>query len=473
MFSFRKIPLHYKIAIIYTLILFLDRIDITIINVAIPTLSKIFGIDISLTDWLSTSFLIGLSISIGISSWLGENYGYKKIFIGSILGFAVFSLACSYSARFEQFVLFRLLQGICGGIIIPTGNAILYMSCEKNDYGKVTNFAFLPTLIAPAVAPYLGGVILKYFSYRAIFLINIPICIAIAILGILIIKEQFKFEKHEFDWSGLFISSMMYLVFFIAMSYLSQNNFLYAICLIIISGILALLLLKIETRQKTPLIDFRYFKNDFFLKATLIQLFFQMSHFGSFFIIGLYLQLGLGLTPEQTGIVIAMQALGAIIVTIPSKKIFYKKGAILPIGGGLIGISVITPLILFVASNTDILLACIIMFIRGLFSGWVGTPLHTISMFDSNINKKDLGRVGSMFNIARQLSISLGVCFSALIVGMANNFFKFEYLQHTLGYIDSLKLFSCGILSISIFCWIGAYIAFKLDNRKIVSILTH
>jgi EmrB/QacA subfamily drug resistance transporter len=471
MYKLKDIPLHYQIAIIYTLILFLDRIDLTIVNVAIPTLSKLFNIDIALTDWLSTSFLIGLSISIGISSWLGESYGYKKIFISSIFGFAFFSLACSFSSTFYQFVFSRFLQGLCGGIIIPTGNAILYMSCEKNDYAKVTNFAFLPTLLAPAIAPYLGGIIMKYYSYQAIFFINLPICLIIGILGWIIIKEQHKFEKEKLDFLGFVVSSFTYIFFFTALSYISKTNFIYASYLMVVSLLLGYALIKIEKNKEHPLINFKYFKNDFFLKATLIQLFFQMSHFGSFFIIGLYLQIGLGFTPVQAGLIIAMQALGAIIVTIPSKHIFYKKGAIFPIAGGLIGISIITPLILLISSNSQIIPACIIMLARGLFSGWVGTPLHTISMFDSNISKKDIGRIGSMFNIARQLSISLGVGISAVLIGVTNGFYKFNYTNQVLGYCNSVKLFCIGILSVSIFCLIGAYFAFKLNNQKIIQVL--
>ena len=104
---FKKIEYHYKIAIIYTLILFLDRIDLTILNVAIPTLTTVFDIPIELAEWFSISFLIGLSIAIVISSWLGENFGYKKVFIFSVAGFAVFSFGCSIAGSFEIFVISR------------------------------------------------------------------------------------------------------------------------------------------------------------------------------------------------------------------------------------------------------------------------------------------------------------------------------------------------------------------------------
>jgi EmrB/QacA subfamily drug resistance transporter len=470
MFKIKKIPLYYKIAIIYTLILFLDRIDITIINVAIPTLSQLFNINLALTDWLSTSFLIGVSISIAVSSWLGEKYGYKKIFINAVFGFGILSLACAFSSNFYQFIIFRFLQGIFGGIIIPTGSAILYMSCEKKDYAKVTAFAFLPTLIAPAIAPYLGGIILKYFSYRVIFYINIPICILVALLGMLVIKDQFKFQSEKFDFRGFFMSSLLYIGFFVDLSFISQNNLLHAFIITPFVILLAIVFFYTEKKTINPLINFNYFKNELFLKANLIQMFFQMSHFGSFFIIGLFLQVGLGFSPAQAGLVIAMQALGAMIVTIPSKELFYTKGVVFPLSVGLIGISLVTPCILFISSATDIFLACIIMFIRGLCSGWIGTPLHTMSMLDQNIDKKDLGRIGGMFNITRQLSISLGICISAVFIGITNYFYHFDYLHHTLGYSNALKLFSLGIFTISLFCWIATYLTFKIDNHLVLSL---
>jgi len=406
--------------------------------------------------------LIGLSIAIGISSWLGESFGYKKIFIFSVIGFAVFSLGCSLADSFEMFIFARFLQGFFGGTIIPSGNAILYMSCDKKDYAKVTNFVFLPTLIAPAVAPYLGGTLLKYFSYKSIFYINLPICLAISILAFFVINENHKFDKKSFDFKGFFVSGILYAVFFKGVSFISQNKLATAIQFLIIASILAFWFVKLERKAINPIWDFKYLKLKLFRQAMLIQLFFQMSHFGSFFIIGLYLQLGLGFTPQNTGIILAMQAIGAIMVTVPSKHLFYKIGARYIIGFGMLGIAIITPLILLVSANTQMLLACTIILARGLCSGWVGTPLHTISMSDSGVEKIDLGRIGSLFNIARQLSVSLGVCVSGLLIGISNLYFKFDYLHECIGYACSLRLFGGGILIISLFSLVGSKIAFKI-----------
>ena len=332
----------------------------------------------------------------------------------------------------------------------------------RKDYAKVTNFVFLPTLIAPAVAPYLGGTLLKYFSYKAIFYINLPICLAISILAFFVISENHKFDKKSFDFKGFFVSGILYAVFFTGVSFISQNKFTTALQCLVVAAILGFWFVKIEHKSRHPIWDFKYLKLKLFRQAMLIQLFFQMSHFGSFFIIGLYLQLGLGFSPQNTGIILAMQAIGAIIVTVPSKHLFYKIGPRLIIGFGMLGIAIITPLIMLVSSNNQLPLACTIMLARGLCSGWVGTPLHTISMLDSGVEKIDLGRIGSLFNIARQLSISLGICVSSLLIGISNLYFKFDYLHECIGYGCSLKLFGVGILIISLFSLMGSKIAFKI-----------
>jgi hypothetical protein len=225
------------------------------------------------------------------------------------------------------------------------------------------------------------------------------------------------------------------------------------------------MLCQLEKKVLNPIWDFKYLQLKLFRQSLLIQLFFQMSHFGSFFVIGLYLQLAIGFSPIQTGIIIAMQALGAIIVAIPSKNLFYKMGARVPIIFGLIGVSIITPLILLIGSIEQFYLAGAIMLLRGLMSGWVGTPLHTISMNDASLQKIDLGRIGSIFNISRQLSISLGVCVSALIIGVTNLFLNLDYLHQALSYNDSLKLFGGAIAIISLFCAMGAAVGFGIEEE--------
>jgi predicted MFS family arabinose efflux permease len=261
---------------------------------------------------------------------------------------------------------------------------------------------------------------------------------------------------------------LLYIVFFIGLSFVSQSNFYGAGLLLLVGSLLALLLFNVEKKQKIPLINFNYFKNDIFLKANLIQLFFQMSHFGSFFIIGLFLQIGLGFSPEKTGLIIAMQALGAMFVIMPSKRFFYRLGPVRPMSLGLIGIAIVTPFILLISSIDQMIFACLILFCRGLFSGWVGTPLYTMSVLHPSIEKKEVGRLTGLFNITRQLSISLGICMSAIFIGIMNHFYQFDYIHAVLGHTNAVKLFWLGIMALSIFSWIAAMIAFRVDNGAIL-----
>ncbi len=457
----------YKIGIIYILILFLDRIDLTVLNVAIPTLTQVFGINISLAEWFSVSFLIGLTIAMSVSAWLGEKFGYKKVFISSVTLFCFFALCCSWVGSFELFILSRFFQGFFGGVIIACGNSILYFSCNKDEYGKITNFVFTATLLAPALAPIIGGTLLQYFSYKWIFYINFPICLIVVILSIFVIKDKNIFEKPCLDYKGVISSSILYICFFVGVSMLSLGKIGYALLLMLMAIFFALIFFKIEQKVKNPICDFSYFKRELFTKAVLIQLFFQMSHFGSFFIIGLFLQVGIGFTPQQAAITISMQALGAILIKLPPLTYLYANIKLKhQLMTGLLGVTIITPIILLVFSQKYLYLACFIMFFRGIFSGLIGGWVATMGIYEAK-DKVEIGRMGDMFIIFRQLSISLGMCVSTLAIEISRFFGKINYLNFQTMYQKALYLFGLGIAIISIFCVICAWICYKINNDEI------
>ncbi len=458
----------YKVGILYTLILFLDRIDLTILNVAMPTLAKTFGVNSLYLEWISLSFLIGLSIAISISAWLGERFGYKEIFILSVAGFGIFSLFCALSNSFEMFVLYRFIQGFFGGIIIPSGNAILYMSCEKKDYAKVTTFVFMPTLIAPAIAPYLGGTILKYFSYKFIFFINVPICLLICVASWIILRKHTPDDNNKFDFIGFALSGLFYISFFCSVSLVSQGRLNYALVIGIVAVILFLCFVGFELRSSTPIVNIRYLYLPTFRSATLVQMFFQMSHFGSLLILNLYFQSGLGFSPQHTGMILAFQPIGSIIVGLPSRYVFDKIGAIVPVVFGLIGVGLITPAMLLIVDNSDasFYLAICLSLARGLCSGWVGKIIQSVSLYDA-ASSIDIGRMSSMFSIARQLSIGLGICFGMLVLNLNNLFYGFDYLNHILPRHDVVQLFTPNFIAIALFCLAGSICAFGMDNKGI------
>lgn len=158
--------LSYKktIAIIYTIVLFLDRLDLTIVNVTLPTVAKYFNVSIIATEWINLSFLLALALSIPINGWVSDRFGLKKIYILAMLIFGIGSTLCTFATTLNQLIFLRFAQGIGGGMLIPVGMTIIYRVYDKSEYASITSFTFIPSLIAPAIAPFFGGILLETFS---------------------------------------------------------------------------------------------------------------------------------------------------------------------------------------------------------------------------------------------------------------------------------------------------------------------
>lgn len=406
------------VALIYTAVLFLDRLDLTIVNIALPSIAKYFEVSMLETDWVNLAFLLSLAISIPISTWLGKRFGFKKMYISSIVVFGLGATLCFFSRDLGILIAMRFIQGLGGGMLIPLGMTLLYQAYEKSDYASITSFTFIPALVAPAIAPLLGGALSDTFGWQSVFTFSGPICFLLAVVAIIfLVKEDRTPSPPPLDWLGFTLSSSILIDSFLFFSEVSRFG------LTPFSGFTFLLLtpliltfITVEKKSKHPLIDLSYFKKKTFIKANLIQLCFQCCHFGSIFLIAMFLQVGVGISAFLSGLLMGMQAIGAMSTSRYSVKLFNKYGANLPIMLGMGGVAIVSPFIMMIDSSS-ILCGLILFFTRGVFSGLCGTPIQTLSIIE--FEKKQIATVNSIFNACRQISISLGIAVSSILISMS------------------------------------------------------
>ena len=460
------IRLSYKktIAVIYTITLFLDRLDLTIVNVTLPTVAKYFNVSIIATEWINLSFLLALALSIPISGWISNRFGLKNIYILAMLIFGISSTLCAFATTLNQLIFLRFAQGIGGGILIPVGMTIIYRVYDKSEYASITSFTFIPSLIAPAIAPFFGGILLKTFSWQFVFVFSGPICLLLAIYSIIHLKEESHEVKYPLDLMGFILSSIILINIFYSLSQLSKFGFSLSIIFRLMALIpLCWIFIKIEKNHKYPLINLKFFKNNNFVRANLIQLCFQICHFGAIFMIGLFLQVGIGFSAMIAGLLMGMQAVGAIVTSRYSVYLFNKHGASLPITIGLIGIAIFTPMIMLINNSNMPIFGLVLFFIRGTFSGLCGTPIQTMSVL--NFNKKEISTINVIFNACRQVSISFGVAISSLSISLGMYIAKVPFTS----YIPKrkvLEIFTYGFCAIPIIAIIGVWIASGITKTR-------
>ncbi|MES2204045.1 MAG: DHA2 family efflux MFS transporter permease subunit [Pseudomonadota bacterium] len=456
---------NYKfiIATIYTIVLFLDRLDLTIANITLPTIARYFDVSIVVTDGISLSFLLALAISIPLSAWLGDHFGLKRIYILAMLLFGLGSTLCSVSTSLNQLIFLRFLQGLGGGLLIPVGMTMIYRAYDKSEYASITSFTFLPSLVAPAIAPFLGGLILDSFGWRFVFLFSGPICLFLAILSAYLLEEEPYKRQSSFDWFGFVLGEMILMDIFYGLFLLGKNGFsATAIITGLICPPLIWLFIKIEQQTTHPFIDLSFFKNKTFYRANLIQICFQICHFGAIFIIGLFLQAGIGFSATLAGLMMGMQAVGAMMTSRFSVKLFNQYGGKLPIIIGFLGIAVTTPLILLIDKSSMLYYGILLFLVRGFFSGLCGTPIQTLSVI--GFEKQDIGSINSIFNICRQAAISLGVAVSSILVAIGLHFTKLTGTDN-IQLNEAFSVFSYGFFIIPIIALAGIFITSQLGGN--------
>lgn len=456
----------YIAAIIYAVVLFLDRLDLTIVNITLPTLAKYYNAPITQTEWITNAFLFALAISIPISNWLGDRFGDKKVFILSVFAFGLTSMLCAYAPTLTSMIIYRFLQGIGGGIIIPVGMGMVYKMFNRSEYASITSYIFLPTLVAPAISPFLGGLIIQLSNWQWVFLFSVPICLLAVIFSLLFMKGSSPIESKPFDTLGFISGSMTLMMTLYAISSLGKYSLSFNVLMLFgISFTLATLFYNHEKRTPNPLFDIHFFKNRIFLQANIVQLFFQMCHFGSIFLIGMYLQVGLGMNVMLTGLIMGSQAVGAMTTSRISVRLFNLYGAGLPILIGFSGIFTLTACILLVNSPEKVLLGALILFARGIFSGLCGTPIQAASII--GFDHKEVGRASALFNAGRQIAISLGVSISSV-------FIAYGYHKNGLNITDSHSLvgastFYPAFVVQGIIAGFGFIYAMRIENSMILS----
>ena len=291
-----------KIAVIYTIALFLDRLDLTTVNITLPSMAKSFNVSIVSTDWVSLSFLMALAVSIPINGWLTNKFGAKKIFVTSLCLFGLGASICSLALNLQMLIVLRFIQGFGGGMLIPVGMTLIYHAYDRSEYASITSYMFIPALIAPAIGPFVGGLLIHLLGWRYVFLLPGPITLVLAIMSIKVFHETKKKKDYPLDWLGFMVSSIFFIDAFMTISFIGRSGFTLKNMIALIS-LLPLFVIFIfnEKRVKNPIIDINLFRNKIFLKANAIQLCFQICHFGAIFLIGIYLQVGVGLSPIVTG----------------------------------------------------------------------------------------------------------------------------------------------------------------------------
>jgi len=410
------IPYKYIVATAFVFGLFMDLMDLTIVNVALPTLGKRFNASGSGLEWVVTGYLLSLAIWIPASGWIGDRFGTKKTFLFALAMFTVSSALCGVSWNIGSLIAFRILQGVGGGMMTPVGTAMLFRAFPPQERARASLILTIPTVIAPALGPILGGILVDDVSWRWIFYVNVPIGIAAFAFSLLYLREHTEESTGAFDVWGFVLSGAGLALILYALSRGPENGWTSAgVAGTGLLGIVCFVLLVIvELRLAKPMLDLRLFADRMFRNANIVFFAASASLIGVLFLLPLFLQSLRSFSAIDTGLILFPQAIGVIIFAQLSGRLYPTVGPRRLLAVALSLFAVSSGLFLFVDLQTNVWWIAAIMFVRGIAMAFTFIPLQAATY--ATIRSQATGRASSLFNTNRQVSSSFGVALLATVL---------------------------------------------------------
>src|SRR3954447_22413738 len=211
------IPYHWQALVVIALSAFMVILDTTIVNVALPRIIQVFQTNVSTGQLVLAGYMLALAVVVPASGYLSDRFGAKRTYLVTITLFTIGSALCGLAPSIEGLIVFRVIQGLGGGMLMPLGMSILFQVAPREQRGTLMGAFGLPLLVAPMVGPTLGGYLVQYVDWRPIFTLNVPVGLLAVLAGLVILRDSPRREGARFDWAGFVLSATAFSCAMLAM----------------------------------------------------------------------------------------------------------------------------------------------------------------------------------------------------------------------------------------------------------------
>jgi EmrB/QacA subfamily drug resistance transporter len=393
-------------------------LDATIVNVAIPTLGHDFHTSISTIQWVMTGYLLAFASVIPLTGWATSRFGAKRVWIGSLLAFMVGSALAGTAWSIDALILFRVLQGFGGGLIMPVGQTILAQAAGPQRIGRVMSVIGVPMLLGPVLGPVIGGAIVDQISWRWIFFVNLPVGLAALLLAWRFLPETAQRRDTGLDLRGLALLSPGIAVFVYGMSEAGAAGGFgagRAVAAVAIGlALVALFLWHAWRRGHAALLDISLFARRGFAAAAGTNLLVGIALFGALILLPLYFQLVRGESPLSTGLLLVPQGLGAALAMPIAGRLTDEIGARVVIPTGILLALAGTVAYTQVGADTSYVFLAGALFVIGLGLG--GTVMPSMAVAYQAVPREDVAQATSTINVIQRIAASIGTALLAVVL---------------------------------------------------------
>src|SRR5215831_18940582 len=406
-------------AIVGTIMVMLDQ---TVVNIALPKITTVFGVGVHESQLVVTSYMLALAVIMPATGYLSDTFGTKRLYLVTMALFTGGSLLCGLAWNNTSLVAFRVIQGLGGGMVMPLGMAMLFAVVAPTRRNTIMGFFGLPLMLAPVLGPTLGGYLVEYIDWRVIFTLNVPVGVLGLFLGFTLLRETQLVPGLKFDLRGFLLSAVAFSALLLGFSDAATDGWTSPGILSRFGiGLVALgLWVWVELTDAHPLLELRLFKIPIFTFSALVTFVLTVGMFGAMLVLPLFLQNLRGLGAAESGLILVFQVLPMTIAMPLVGRLVDKVGARPVILAGLPLLAITTWQFGQLDMTTPDSTIRMWLAMRGCAMGMVMMPSMTAGL--NAVPLPLMSRASSMSNVMRQVFGAFGTAIVVTVLQLRQTF---------------------------------------------------
>jgi len=424
----------WVIAPVVALAAFMEIMDISIANVSLPHIAGDLSSSQNESTWVLTSYLVTNAVVMPISGWLSNTFGRKRFFMFCIAGFTIASLLCGLAPNLGALITLRAIQGAAGGGLQPSGQAILADSFPAEKRGMASAIYGVAAVVAPTVGPTLGGWITDSYNWRLIFLINVPVGIALLFLVMALIKEQpvtrDKSTRKPVDWFGFGFIALSLGCLQVVLDRGQDDDWFgspFITVLALVSAAAFALLIWWELRHPEPMVDLRLMGNVDFSVTFFLMLMLGFMLLGSTYLLPAYAQSLMGYRAVDAGMILTPGGIATILLMPMVGRMINKVDVRLLVGIGLVigGLSLLWMTWFYLDIPYERMMLARVAQATSL--AFLFVPINAIAF--RGIPRNKTNNASALINLARNFGGSIGISFAATLLTRREQFHQSRLIE--------------------------------------------
>ena len=394
----------------------MEFLDGTVIATAIPQMAVTFRVRPADLGIGMSSYLLTLAVLLPLSGWTAERFGPRQVFGAALATFTIASLLCALTDSLPAFVAARILQGAGGAMMVPVGRLVVLRTTAKPDLVRAIATLTWPALVAPILAPPLGGFVTVHASWRWVFLINLPFGLLGLLLAFRWMPGETVSERRPLDWPGFVLTGLACLGLMGSFELIGQQTVAWGPALAALGGglVCAGLAVASARRSASPLLDFTVFRIPSFAVSVVGGSLFRIAVSTVPFLLPLMFQVGFGLDAFHSGLLVLAVFVGNLMIKPATTGILRRFGfRRVLIGNGLLAAGAIAACAL-IGPETPLPVTLAILVVGGAARSTQLTAINTIAFAD--VPPDRMSGANTMFNMMQQISLGMGIAVGVLVL---------------------------------------------------------